>query len=150
MATAAVFNREIIAEPEAVWRTVTDIDRWPRILSSLASLERLEGTGLAPGARWRETRLILGVTAVVEMLVTDVQEGKSFALSVSADDATIGLTYRLVPSGLGTRLEATVNADGSGMGLGKRLRGAISGGGAKLAREMIERDLADFQAALRT
>jgi len=150
VATAAVFNSEIIAEPETVWRTVTDVDRWPRILSSLASLDRLEGTGLAPGVRWKETRLILGVTAVVEMTVTDVQEGRSFSLSAKADDATIGLTYRFKPSSLGTRLEATVDADGSGMGLGKRLRGAFAGGGAKLAREMVERDLADFQAALRT
>jgi uncharacterized protein YndB with AHSA1/START domain len=150
VATAAVFNREIIAEPEIVWRMVTDVDRWPRMLSSLASLDRIEGTGLAPGARWRETRLILGVTAVVEMTVTDVQEGKSFTLAASADDATIGLTYRIKPSSLGTRLEATVNADGAGVGLSKRLRSVVAGGGAKLAREMIERDLADFQAALRT
>lgn len=149
MATAAVFNTEIIAEPEVVWRAVTDIDRWPRILSSLASLDRLEGTGFAPGVRWKETRRILGMTAVVEMTVTDVQEGKSFALAASAEDATIGVTYRFKPSSLGTRLEGTVDASGAGMGIGKRVRGIIAGGGAKLAREMIERDLADFRAALR-
>lgn len=150
MATAAVFNREIIAEPEVVWRMVSDVDRWPHILSSLASLERIEGTSLAPGVRWKETRRILGITAVIQITVTAVDEGKSFSVAVSAEDATIGVVYRVKPSSLGTRLEATVDADSSHTGLGKRLRGAMGGGGAKLTREMIERDLADFQAALRT
>jgi uncharacterized protein YndB with AHSA1/START domain len=149
VATAVVARREIIAEPEVVWATVSDVDRWPRILTSLASLQRLEGTGLEPGARWRETRPILGVTATYEVSVTDVQPVVQFTLSAAFDDATVRTTYRLRPSSLGTRLEATVEADATGVALGKRLRGVIATGGPRIGKEVAERDLADFQAALR-
>ena len=148
MATA-VARREIIAEPERVWLTVSDVDRWPRILTSLASLERLEGTGLEPGVRWKETRPILGVTVTYDVTVTDVQPGVGFTLSATFDDATVTTVYRLRPSSLGTRLEATVDADATGVTLAKRLRSVITSGGLRIAREVADRDLADFQAALR-
>jgi carbon monoxide dehydrogenase subunit G len=146
---APVARREVVAEPETVWFTVSDVDRWPRILTSLASLQRLEGTGLEVGARWRETRPILGVTATYEVTVTDVQPVVGFTLSASYEDATVTTVYRLKPSSLGTRLEATVDADASGVAISKRLRSVINGGGLRIAREVADRDLADFQAALR-
>jgi uncharacterized protein YndB with AHSA1/START domain len=146
---AVVARREIVAEPERVWRIVADVDRWPRILTSLASLQRLEGTGLEPGVRWRETRPILGVTATYEVTVTDVQPVVGFTLSAAFDDATVRTTYRLKPSSLGTRLEATVEADATGVALAKRLRSVITSGGSRIAREVADRDLADFQAAMR-
>jgi carbon monoxide dehydrogenase subunit G len=146
---AVVARREIIAEPEVVWATVSDVDRWPRILTSLASLQRLEGTGLEVGVRWRESRPILGLTATYEVTVTDVQRVVGFTLSAAFDDATVTTEYRLRPSSLGTRLEATVEADAGGVALSKRLRGVIAIGGPRIAREVADRDLADFQAALR-
>lgn len=146
---AFVARREIIAEPEAVWFTVSDVDRWPRILTSLASLERLEGTGLEVGVRWRETRPILGITATYDVTVTDVQPVVGFTLSASFEDATVITEYRLRPSSLGTRLEATVEADATGATLAKRLRSVIAIGGLRIAREVADRDLADFQAAMR-
>lgn len=146
---AVVARREIIAEPAVVWATVSDVDRWPRILTSLASLQRLEGTGLEPGVRWRESRPILGLTATYEVTVTDVQPVVGFTLSAAFEDATVNTEYRLRPSSLGTRLEATVEADAGGVALSKRLRSVIAIGGARIAREVADRDLADFQAALR-
>ena len=149
MAAAVVARREIIAEPEVVWATLVDVDRWPRILTSLASLQRLEGTGLEPGVRWRENRPILGLTATYEVTVTDVQPVVGFTLSAAFDDATVRTTYRLGPSSLGTRLEASVEADAAGVALTKRLRSVIAIGGPRIAREVADRDLADFQAAMR-
>lgn len=149
MAATVVARREIIAEPERVWVTVSDVDRWPRILTSLASLQRLEGTGLEVDVRWRETRPILGVTVTYDVTVTDVQPVVGFTLSSAFEDAKITTIYRLKPSSLGTRLEAAVQADAHGVALSKRLRSVISVGGLRIAREVADRDLADFQAALR-
>ncbi len=146
---ATVVRRESVAEPEKVWAVVSDVDRWPRILSSLSAFEWIEGMGLAEGARWRETRPILGLTVSYDVTVTDVQPAIGFTLSEKFDDAVISVEYRLKPSSVGTRLEATVTADSSGVPLNKRILGVINGGGPRIAREVAERDLADFQAALR-
>ena len=153
MAGPTVVQTEIIAEPDAVWRTVSDVDRWPRILTSMSALLRLEGAGMEVGAKWRETRPILGLTATYEVTVVDVQPGSSVTLALAFDDADARLTYRFKPSSLGTRLQAEVAISLKGAGLNKinsRLKSAIvGGGGADIAKEVATRDLADFKAALR-
>lgn len=139
-------GREIVAEPEQVWSVVADVDRWARILTVVDKVERLEGTGLAVGASWRESRRLLGANHTQDVTVTAVEDGRSFTLTSISDDATLTVVYRVKPDSLGTRLELDATLEEVRGGL-RRLGG---GGGVKVVREALERDLADFVAALRS
>ncbi len=141
---------EIIAEPEAVWNVLTDLDRRLKILTSVRALERLDGPPFGVGTRWRETRVMAGVPGSVEFLVTEVEPGLALWLDVEFPGARFAVVFRVRPSSLGTRLEADVTVESEASGLGKRMLGAVIGGRpARILGDTIEQDLRDVAAALR-
>ena len=143
-------GREIIAEPPDVWKVLANVDRYPRVLTSVEKVERVSGTGFELGTSWRETRRFEGRSSAHLMTITAVEEGRSAAISVEAAEGGVALAYRVRPTSLGTRLEMDVTGDpGAASGVSKLILG--SGGGLfRVAKEMFEQDLKDFGAALRT
>lgn len=142
-------QREILAEPLAVWNIVTDIDRADKVLKAVEKIERLEGDGYDVGTRWRETRREFGRLATEEMWVTEaVAPTRTVVASESA-----GTLYTTVieckPTSLGTALVFTFKATTDDAGLGQKLMFAVIGKvGVKAAKSALERDLADIAAAV--
>ena len=141
--------REIIAEADTVWKVITDIDKYPRTRTSVMKVERTSGPGFEVGTAWTEQRYFLGASASFDVEVTAIEDGKSYAIASSIGDSTFSATYRLLPSSLGTRLEAEMAVDSGSEGMGGWLKSMMGGGGAKAVKQMFEQDLDDFVASIR-
>ena len=142
-------NREIIAEPAAVWKVITDLDRAPKVFTGIVAVERVEGDGFDVGTRWRETRRIAGKEGTEEMWVSAVDEGKSYTVSAKDDGVEYTTLFEVKPSSVGTTVAVTFGAEATGAGLGQRMLMSIFGGiGAKITRNALKQDLDDLAAAI--
>lgn len=137
-------EREVMAEPQIVWRVITDLDRAHHILTSIERIERLDGIGYAQGTRWRETRRMFGREETQEMWV-EVAEPPNRTVVVSESD---GMKYTTEitcsPSWMGTILAFTFTVEAKDAGVGKKLMLATLGkAGIKGAKAALEQDLED-------
>lgn len=144
-------SREYTSEPEAIWEVLTDLDQTAKVLTAVMAIRRIDGPkGFQVGTRWRETRLALGGHVTEEFTVTEVVPGQRATVEADVMGGHLTIVYRLKEMSLGTRLEADMSVVPPATGLGKKLFSSVSGGHAvKVAREMLERDLADIAAFLR-
>jgi uncharacterized protein YndB with AHSA1/START domain len=151
MAGTATVTREITVEPEVVWKTLADIDRAPKVLTAVMSIRRIDGPqGFEEGTRYSETRLSLGSHITMEFTVTEVVPGHRATVEADIDEGHLKIRYRVLPSSLGTRLEAELTIVPPAKGIGQKIASAVSVNRAtKMAREMLEQDLRDMAAALR-
>lgn len=140
-------SHEIIAEPDQVWAVLSDIDRSPRVLTTVTAVERIEGPPFDIGTRWKETRLIPGGISTEELTVTGIVTGRSVTVEADIAGSKIRATYRVKPSSLGTRLEAECVVESGSSGFGRLFNPGSRVGRA--AREGLEQDLRDIGAALR-
>ena len=149
---SATVAREITVEPEDVWRVVTDIDRLPKVLTSVMSVRRLDGpAGFEIGTKYAETRLVLGGHVTMEWTVTEVVPGHRTTIEADVEGGHLVIQYRCIPSSLGTRLETHATVTPPSEGFGGKILGSVSASrSAKVAKEMLEQDLKDISAALRT
>lgn len=142
-------GREIVAEPEQVWKVITDLDRAPKIFTGIVSVERLDGPAFGVGTRWRETRRIAGQDGTEEMAVTAMDEGKSYEVSAESGGVEYVTTFEVKPSSLGTRVVVTFGGSTKDAGIGQRIMASVFGGvGAKITRDALKQDLADLAAAI--
>jgi carbon monoxide dehydrogenase subunit G len=144
-------TREITTEPEAVWEVLTNLERATRVLTAVMSIRRIDGPpGFEVGTRWRETRLALGGHVTEEFTVTEVVPGHRATVEADVAGGHLTIKYRVLPSSLGTRLEAELSVVPPPAGLGQRILNSVSSGRAvKVAREMLEQDLKDIAVYLR-
>lgn len=146
MAVSSVeVQREILAEPAAVWRLITDLDRAPDVLSEVVRVERLEGEGYDVGVSWRETRRVLGKETSEDKRVTSVRA--PFSTSVSAESR--GTRYLTVvhcePSDLGTVLRMEFSGESVNPTLGQKIAWALFRKvELKAARDGLKQDVADY------
>lgn len=138
-------EREVMADPQVVWRVVTDLDRSHHILSAVERVERIEGTGFDAGVRWRETRRFLGRDDTQEMYVIEAQAPHRAVIGSESD----GITYRTVievkPNWMGTTLVFTFAAEAIAASMGKKLMMATVGKtGMKSAKAALTQDLEDI------
>jgi uncharacterized protein YndB with AHSA1/START domain len=91
-------SRTINAAPEHVWAVLIDVQRWPGWTPSMKSLEYVEGSVLAPGARIRiaQPRLPAAVWQV-----TRVDPGSYFEWQASGPGMYAVAGHRVVPAGAG-------------------------------------------------
>lgn len=143
--------REITAEPEAVWEVLTNLERAVRVMTAVMSIRRIDGPpGFEVGTRYRETRLSLGGHVTEEFTVTEVVPGHQATIEADVAGGHLTIKYRVLPSSLGTRLEAELTVVPPPSSMGKKILNSVSGGRAvKVAREMLEQDLMDIAAYLR-
>ncbi len=142
-------QRDIVAEPSQVWAFFQDLERLGRLLSSVVTLQRVEGVGVAPGVRWRETRSVDGRTQEIDMVVEEATEPSRLVFMAEVNGTTVRTTYDIKPSSLGTRLVVTRSEDAARASASQRLSWAMRGSaGDKGTKSALERDLEDIGAAV--
>ena len=66
--------QEIIAPPSRVWAKIIDIDSSPLILSTVESMERIDGSRVDDpvkvGTRWKQMRRVGGESSIHTMIIT--------------------------------------------------------------------------------
>ncbi|MEE1622685.1 SRPBCC family protein [Zafaria sp. Z1313] len=138
-------ERLVAADPRVVWDVVTDLDHAAQTFGGIEAVERVEGTGYAPGVRWRETRKVMGRSATEEMWVDEVEEPRRTVVRAESRGVRYDSTFTLTPEPGGTRLELVFGGDPVGQGAVARFIGRLMGPLAvKGTRKMLEQDLADI------
>jgi hypothetical protein len=74
-------ERLIAAPCEIVFAIVSDIPRWPEVVSSIERIEMLTPGPVALGSRFRETRRMYGREATEEMTVSELVPPERFVLT---------------------------------------------------------------------
>ncbi len=150
MANSVTVTREIIAEPEQVWRVLTDLDNSARVLGSVEKIERVSGEGYGPGVRWLETRKVFGKFTTEEMWVEETEPPFRTVVKSEAQGTVFTTVFACKPSSLGTTLEATFSAQPGNQSAGQKLLSAVfSNAGLKATKSVLEGDLSDIAAVLR-
>jgi carbon monoxide dehydrogenase subunit G len=141
-------GRDVAAPREAVWSVMTDLERWPAVLSGVARVERLDGGDrFDVGTRWAETRTMLGRESTQQMEVTAVEDGTAYTVTSTSGATTYTSVLHVETLGdARSRLTMTFGARTSGVvatvlgaTLGRLFLGAT--------RRMLEADLMDVAAA---
>jgi len=142
-------QRDILAEPADVWSVISDVDRLPKVLRNVDSVERLVGTGFVPGVEWRETRRMFGKSDTEDMRVTECEAPVRAVLESEDKGTTYETVFELSPSSLGTRLSVTFGARTDDANAGQKFAWALFGPmGAKATKSALEQDLADIANAV--
>ena len=149
MATYSVdVEREIPADPNAVWRVLTDLDSAAQVLSGVTAIERVEGTGYKPGVSWRETRKIFGKSQTELMEVETAVAPKSTSIVSESSGTTFTTTFTLTPTNTGTLLKCEFRGVAGVMTTSQKIMTAVfSKAGMNASRKLLEQDLADISAA---
>lgn|SRR5690554_4880601 len=138
-------RREILAEPVAVWRLITDLDRAPAVLSDVVRIERLEGDGYEVGVSWRETRRVLGKETSEDKRVTSVRAPLSTSVRAESRGTRYVTVMHCEPSDLGTVLRVEFSGQSVNPTWGQRVAWALFRKvEMKAAREGLEKDVADY------
>jgi carbon monoxide dehydrogenase subunit G len=140
-------DREIAASPARVWAIITDLDRYPTILSGVERVERLdERAGFEVGTRWRETRVMFGREATEEMEVAAIDAGRSYTVTADGGGTNYRSVLRVEPMGeRHCRLSMSFAAAPSGTA-GRLAAATIGRLFQRATRKMLQRDLDDIAA----
>ena len=138
-----------MAEPHEVWRVLTDLDRAPKVLTSVVSVERLEGDGYDVGVAWRETRRMFGKEESEDMWVTHAVAPHTATVAAHSRGTHYETVFRCEPSSLGTTLHVDFTAQSAGRGVGQRLAMAVfAKAGMKATQNALRQDLEDIAKAV--
>lgn len=130
-------EREVAAPAGRVWAVMTDVDRTPDVLSSVRTVERIDGGDrFGVGTQWRETRMMMGRESTELMQVTDIDPGRSYTIEAASrgsrfatlltveprddDRSRVTMMLEIWPTGLAGRIAAAT--------VGRLLRGTIRKG----------------------
>ena len=140
-------SRHINAPTETVWALITDLEAFPRTVSGIESVERLDdGSGFGPGTIWRETRIMFGRTATEDMRVTAFEPGHSYVVEASSHGAEYRTSQRVEPDVDGSLLTMTFSGKATGT-MAKVMSATIGRFFVKATRKVFEQDLADIEFA---
>ena len=99
----------VSAPPERVWEVLTDVERWPERIPTVASVDRLDEGPLRVGSR---TRLQQPRLPEAVWTVTDIDEGRSFTWESRSRGVAISADHVVEPHGDTTRLTLSVSLSG--------------------------------------
>jgi uncharacterized membrane protein len=115
---------ELAAPTESVWALTIDIERWPQLMSTVTSVERLDPGPLRAGSTARLKQP--GQRATV-WTVSEVDPGRRFAWWARTQGMRVVATHTLTPTGTGTRNHLAIDLDGPAAPvLGRVLRRRIA------------------------
>ena len=137
---------DVAAPVEQVFRAFTDIEQGPRHVSSIKKIEMLTTNDVRMGARWLETREVLGRLDSAEMEITAYERNRMYTITHHKAGVRIDTTFWFEPSDLGTKVSVEFELDAGGMppGLLAPLGWAIEG---KVER-VLSHDLADLKRSV--
>ncbi len=140
--------REIAADVERVWAIITDLDYSPEVMSSIVSIERVEGEGYEVGVRWRETRKLWGREETEEMWVSEVDAPRTTTVRAESRGTEYVTVFTLEPlDAATTRVSVDFTAETPSPGPAQRLGWLVFGrAGMKATRKALERDLEEIAA----
>ena len=145
MTTVSVAN-EITGSVEHVFKQFTDIERSAERVSSIKAIEMLTPSGFELGARWRETREVLGQLDTAEMEVTSYEKNRGYTITHHKGGVRIDTVFRFESVGQKTRVSIEFGFDPQGMppGLLAPLEWVIAG----KVRDVLQHDLDDLKGAV--
>lgn len=134
---------DIDAAPATVWRTLIDVESWPKWTASMTSVERLQQGDLEVGSTARVTQPKLKAAVYT---VTECEPGKSFVWEMKATGVQVRAIHLVEERGEGqARMTLGVEQTGALSGLitllmGKRTRQYVQmeAEGLKKAAETLE------------
>lgn len=145
MLVELVVHRDIRASRERIWETITDLERFPEILSGVERVERLDdGGAFDVGTRWQETRRMLGKEATEQMAVSSLEPGSTYTTTAEQGATTYTTTVRIDAADEDRcRLTMAFAAESSGP-VGRLLAATVGRAFQRATRRMLQRDLDDI------
>lgn len=135
-------TQEVQASPERTFAVATDLARASQVVPAVRSIEFLTAGPLATGARFRETRVVLGREHTQVMEVLELDPPRAYTVGTELSGFRIESRFRFHPHPGGTRIELTI--EGEPLNLAAVMAGALFG--PKLRD--LERECAADLAAL--
>ena len=145
MARVRVSN-QFDAPVERVFQYFTDVERAPVHVSGIRKIEMLTTGPLKLGARWRETRDVLGVLDSAEMEVTAFERNRTYTITHHKGGVRVDTLFWFEPSKDGTTVSVEFELATGGLppGLLMPLNWAMEG----KVRDVLAQDLSDMKRSL--
>lgn len=102
--------RTIDAPVDAVFRTVADIGNFAKAVPQIKKVEFLSESRCGAGTRFRETRVMSGREASVELEVTEYVENQRIRLVADAGGTIWDTTFQVKPANGKTELTMSMDA----------------------------------------
>ena len=127
---------DIDADPERVWATLVDVERWPQWTASMRELTYLDGDGLAPGrrVRIRQPRLPALVWEVSEL-----DPGRCFSWRAESPGVTSEGVHLVRSTAAGTSVTLGIRHSGPLAGIVGRLTGGRTRRYVRMEAEGLKR-----------
>jgi carbon monoxide dehydrogenase subunit G len=103
-------SRRIEAPVDFVFRTVAEIERFSEAVPHILRVEFLSEVKSGVGARFRETRMMMGREASTELEVTEYVENERVRIVSEAGGALWDTVFTVAPDGQGTELKMVMDA----------------------------------------
>ena len=145
MATVTV-SSQIAAPVERVFQLFTDVEHGAAHVSGIKKIEMLTPGHVGLGARWRETREVLGASDSADMEMTSFERNRTYTITHHKAGVRIDTMFWFEPSGDETKVSIEFELDTAGLppGLLTPLNWAIAG----KVRDVLGQDLADLKSSL--
>jgi hypothetical protein len=141
-------SSDIGAPVDVVFARFTDIQHATDRVSGIKSVRMLTPGGFALGARWIESRQVLGREDDAEMEVTSFEKNQGYTITHHKGGVRIDTVFTFVPNPTGTTVSVEFGMDGQGLppGMLAPLEWAIAG----KVRDVLASDLADLKSSVET
>lgn len=141
--TTVTIDTEIAAPVEHVFQVFTDLDHVADHVSNIREITVQTAGGFKLGARWVETREVLGQLDSADMEVTAFEQNRTYTLTHAKAGARIDAVFSFEPIDGRTRVRVEFALSGPGLPPGALapVRWAIAG----KVRDVIGHDLADLK-----
>lgn len=145
MTTVTVTNK-LEAPVDAVFAAFTDLEQNAGRVSGIKNVEMLSTGGFRLGARWRETREVMGRLDDAEMEVTAFDQGRGYTITHYKGGAKIDTVFTFTPDGEATNVTIAFALENQGLppGLLTPVSWAIAG----KVKEILSRDLSDMKKSV--
>ena len=144
--TTVTVDAQVAAPIERVFKVFTDLEQGAERVSNIREIKVLTTRGFELGARWLETRDVLGLLGSAEMEVTAFERNRTYTITHHKAGTRIDTVFTFEPVNESTRvrIEFALEAHGLPPGLLAPLGWASAG----TVRDVISRDLADLKESL--
>ena len=103
-------TRRIDAPADAVFRTVAHVEQFSQAVPHILRVEFLTEVKSGVGARFRETRMMMGREASTELEVTEYVENERVRIASEAGGALWDTVFTVAPDGEGAELKMVMDA----------------------------------------